>query len=246
MRRRYRPRKKPLYKKPFFYKSLALFISFGALIYLFYFAPFLKIQKIEFKSPKDLEGKFNAYLPLGKNFFLVSTSKIKDKILKVFPEVEKLEIKKIFPNKIIFEVKKREPFGILYFEEKTYFVDGKGFVFEEKEDQVSKPDLVFRTSEIKPILGRPILKEEVFEGIKEIIDVLNKNEIKINEIILEEDKITFVCQNTPKLYFSNDSAVLSEGKVLYYFFEKYFKELSPKEYIDFRFSSQENGRIYFK
>jgi len=246
MTRKYRPRKKPFYKKPVFYKILTLSISLFALAYFFYFGPFFKISNIEIKSPKDLEGKFNAYLPFGKNFFLVSTSKVKNEILKVFPQVEEIEIKKIFPNKIIFEAKKRKPFGILYFEDKIYLLDPNGFVFERNENQNLKPKFVFRAEKIKPILGKQILKEEVFRGIKEIIDYLAKNEIKIAEIILNENKITFVCQNAPRLYFSNESSIVLEGKVLYYFFEKYFEEFSPKEYIDFRFSAQENGRIYFK
>lgn len=244
MARRYRPRKKPFFKKPIFWKALLLAIFLFLSVYLFYFSPFFRISQVEVKPSEEAKEKLTAFLPLGKNFFFVFPSKIRQEILKIFPQFEEIEIKKIFPNKVIFKIKERKPWALLYFGDQVYLIDEQGFVFKDG-DQNLPQGIIFK-SFLKPILGEQIFKKEIFEETKNIIKFLFKNGIKIDEITFDNEKITFVCQGGLKIYFSNEKSIVWEGKAFYYFFDNYLKELSPKEYLDFRFSSPKNGRIYFK
>ncbi len=101
----------------------------------------LNSEEIKSEVNKELEGAFAFILPKN-SYFVVSTTKIKEKLLALNPRIADIAITKEYPESLQVNLTEREPWGIYCNDllldlqkdagkQKCFYIDKSGFSYED-------------------------------------------------------------------------------------------------------------------
>lgn len=231
------------------YLALAvfLFLIIGA-GYLIIYSSFFQIAKIQANNGEE-QNKEQLIQGL-KEFFktnniLVWNNKTED-FLKSNPQIADLSIKKnYFKQEIMIDFHNREKFGIWCGESDCFWFDKDGVIFEKAPKVEGEMIYLVNDSSQRPLsIGSQIIEKNLFENLRKIFEVLDKAELNIKTIYLENFDLQEVLVkpaifSLPKIYFSLrfdpsfSLAAIEELKKT---------GLAKVEYFDFRVEN----RVYYK
>ncbi len=252
--RRFRKRKSIL-KRRIFWNFVLIFILAFFVFYFLFFTEIFKIKEIQILTEKEnlvLRGSLESVLKkeLNNSFFLISSKKIEEKILKDYPEIKEVNLKKKFPKTLILEVKTRKAVDIWCFKEDNCFlIDREGVIFGE--------GIIFRgpiSEDLMTIFSRGAGEEQEGEQIiarekmNQLLDIQNKLE---KDLEIDLEKFTFSSGERLdvktiegwEIYFDLSADINLALTKLSLLLEK---EIFPEErknlnYIDLRFS-----KVFYK
>lgn len=215
-------KKKPFFKKKYFFPTFFGFLFSILAIYLLVFSSFFQIEKILIsgneKTKKNeilnvIENKIKKKILFysTKSIFLANITEIKKQALNTFPQINDLEINKSFPKSLNVIVIER--FGMAVFcqdikkdeqlTEKCFLLDQKGIVFEPALNnaeflRIKKPNL---KTELK--LGERGLEEDLFSKILKTFSVLQSLEIQTEKfLIVSDERINVLTSQNWEIYFN--------------------------------------------
>jgi cell division protein FtsQ len=250
-------KKKSIFQNRSFWLPLLVLIVFGGFLYLVFFADFFQIKEIKIFGQEKvsneelknlLEGEIEQKLFLfpTKSIFLVDLNKIKEMILKKFPQIVKVDLKRKLPDKLFLEIKERRPWAALIIGENFYYCDENGILFEEILEIPPKFLIIknlLSQPEIK--LGEKVIEKDFIEKIEEIKKKLVENlKIEIEEIIIPtKGRLNVKTSEGWEIYFDPNADLNWQMIELNLVLEKEIplENRGNLEYIDLRFS-----KIYYK
>ncbi len=253
--RKYYPlkKKKPLFKNRNFWLVVFILIFSLSLFYFLFLGSFFQLKEIKISGNQSLsplqlteflESKMEKSIGpfLSRSIFLLRVGKIEKEMLEKFPQIFQVKIKRKLPNFLLVNLKERIPVTIFLINEKQFFIDQEGIIFQE----VSQPEekfLTIKTSHftLQPKLGEKVLPKETISSILKIESRLKELfDISLTEIFLtEEGRINLKTSEGFEIYFNLKEDLEWQLTKLQVFLEK---ELLPEnrknlEYIDLRFGN---------
>ncbi len=183
-------------KSRFFWFSILFLIIFGGIFYFFALSDFFQIKKIIVTGEKKVSSqdiKSVVESELGgkilffgtKNIFSVKSNKIRENVLKKFPQIEEVEVKRGFPNALHLVIIERKEIGIFCRDINCFLLDHEGVIFEPALTE--SPLLKFQNQVLveELDLGKKVIDKGIMDSISEIgsklrVDVL----IIIKEVLI--------------------------------------------------------------
>lgn len=202
-------------KSRFFWFSILFLIIFGGIFYfsvLFDFFQIKKIiitgeQKVSVENIKSVveSGLGGKILFFGtKSIFLVNSNKIRENILKKFPQIEEVEVKRGFPDALNLVITERKEIGIFCRDINCFLLDHEGVIFESASSE--SPLLKFQNQTINEELdlGKRVIDKGIMDSISEIGSKLREDlKILLDEIsIVSEENIDAKTSDGWEIYFN--------------------------------------------
>ncbi len=262
MRRRYKKfykirRKRFLLKSRSFWFLFLLIIGGGSISYLTIFSSFFQIREItvsgdakipayEITDTINSEINKNFIFAESKSIFLVSLEEINKKITAQFPQIAKVSLKRMFPDVLALDVRQRKPVASWCQENKCFYLDEGGVIFEENEIKISpqlKSEVVF--PDLK--LGKPIIDSKYLARILDVNKQIEKNpDFSIKEIVVSGDakKIKIMSSEGWYALFNLDESISTQISNLSIVLSETISVTKRKnlDYINLRFGN----RVYVK
>ena len=199
-------------------------------------APIQEVQNIIEDKIKNKIWFWNT-----RNILLIDTNQIQESILRGFPEIIEVNVSKKFPDALDVVVNERNQSAILIWQDKNFFIDNQGVIFEQVFDANAISDaLKIKTCFLhsEPKLGYEVIEPETLSKIFIIETKLRKMEIQIDVIeIVSNSRVNVKTQEAWEIYFNTNGDVAEQILEL----EMVLKEKIPPEdrgdleYIDLRF-----------
>lgn len=245
--KRYKRKKKrkPFYKRKFFWFSILSVLSFFGLVYLFLFSPVFEIRQIKTQGcnfldcsqlERGIERQSKFLFFKTDNIFLFNRKEAQKILLQSFLAIEKVTIKRKLPDKFLIEITERKPKAAFCFESGCFLVDKTGFAFRMSDDSLGLASIC---SGREAQLGKTLVSTPVLNVILEIEQELsNKTALKTKCYHILEDKIEVTLRDYNfSLYFSKDKDISLQIADLELLLEDQFseEEFGNLEYIDLRF-----------
>ena len=210
--RKFRRRKKPLYKKKSFWEILMILVFLGVLSWAIIFGSWFQVKYFKVKGLKTIrQGRFIAFCQKNirqKIFFLKTESlfalplkNLSLRILKQFPQIKEIQIKRHLPNSLYFFIEERKPVANFFCHKKNFFMDDTGVIFSQARDsalptvekagidQCKVGDKVFNSQEIREIL---LLLKKFYSGAK--IEKIKIYPLRAEVIVKSGWKVIFSLQ----------------------------------------------------
>ena len=245
-----------------FFAKLTIFlvaglISVAGLIYLFFFAPYLKITEKNINGLKsveagevlsivDLEVNKNILSFLGlkflNNIVLFDSKFLKDKILAQLPVIRGVEIVKEYPHKISINITERTALGTWCLDRGCYYFDEDGVLWGKALR--SSGSLLLNVEDLRPAEGRVKIDIQMLAGIKELVSGLENIGVKVNRIEIPADSIGEFRVYTTRGYYlilNIESNIKDQINVFRILLKEKGEGFNP-QYIDLKVE----GRAYFK
>ncbi|MBA7622199.1 Cell division protein FtsQ [subsurface metagenome] len=251
---RYR-RKKPIFRKRFFWLGILSILVFIGVFYSLLFLEAFQVGKIivsgeekvskedvEFLAERRLESKVLFFKT--KSIFTVDLKQIKRDILNHFPQIAEVKVSRGFFDAVNIVVRERIGVALWCQDEQCFLLDNEGVIFEEVSE--IKPGLLL----IKTQAGLAELGETVIDGdqLSQIFDIRLKlaERTKIffaGASLISEERLDVKTTEDWQIYFNLKGDLDWQITELSLVLEK---QISPErrdrlEYIDLRFS-----RVYYK
>lgn len=194
-------------------------------------------EDIKSVAESELEGKILFFRT--KNIFFVNSSKIRENLLKKFPQIEEIEVKRGLPDALHLVVIERKEIGIFCRDINCFLLDHEGVIFEPASAE--SPLLKFQNHTFNEELnfGKKVIDKGVLGSISEVASKLNQNlEIHISEIsIVSEENIDVKTNDGWEIYFNPKKDLNWQITELAAILENRIPEERRKnlKYIDLRF-----------
>lgn len=250
-------KKKPFFKKKFFWPGFFGFVFSVLIIYVLIFSQYFQIENIIIsgneKTSKQgileiIENRIKKsvlFIPT-KSIFLANITEIKKQALNSFPEINDLEISRSFPKNLNVIVIERFGVAVLCQDietqeeiiEKCFLIDQKGIVFEPllKESQLPKIEKLNNEKQFK--FGERIIEQDLLSKILKIFSVLAELDVKAEKaLIISDERINILTAENWEIYFNPQKDINWQLTKL----EAILKEHVPLEnrnqldYIELRF-----------
>jgi cell division septal protein FtsQ len=249
-------RKKPIFKKGFFWPGFLALLCLGGLSYFFFFSSFFQIKEINIEGEQKvsredilagIEGEIGKKILFfkTKSVFLVNAAQIREALFAAYPPIAGIAFERQLPDSLNVRITEREARAI-WCREECYLMDSRGIIFEKAG--LDSPDLVRVIVSEYPQetgLGERAVEEEPLSIILEIESKLkDKTGLKIEEAkAISAERIDFKTDEGWEIYFNAREDINWQITKLDLVLEK---EISPEkreqlDYIDLRFT-----RVYYK
>ncbi|MDP1538803.1 MAG: FtsQ-type POTRA domain-containing protein, partial [bacterium] len=227
-------KRKPIYRNRFFWLGLLILIFLLSTFYFLFFSKTFQVkeiiaglqqvsdQQLNTSLRSVIEGKLETkilFFPT-RSIFLVNLNKIKEDILKKFPQIARVEIRRNFPNSLNILITERKiiatfckefeedkssslPFAVAR-EVNCFALDKEGIAFEEKLVDYTLQPLIKTLIFVDKInLGKKVIEKEDLISILEINSQLEENlNILIKGFIISSrEKLIVLTQEGWELYF---------------------------------------------
>lgn len=208
-------KKKSILKNRFFWLGILLLIFIGTIFYFLIFSSFFQVEKIIVSGEKkvskeeivaiveeNLEKKI-LFFP-SRSIFLVNLNKIREDISNTLPKIAEIEMSRTFPDALNILVIERLSLATWCQEERCFFLDKEGIIFEETSEISPNNIKIKDLREKKLELGEKVLEKEILDSIGEIEIKLRENlKINIEEFIIASDERLNVKTNEGwEIYFN--------------------------------------------
>jgi cell division septal protein FtsQ len=249
-------RKKTLWQKPVFWRSLVLATGAGGAVWLVCFSPALEVKEIEVAGTqkidngvcaKMIEEEVAKKIALfdSKSILLFDLEQAKKDLLARFPQAQDIKIERQFPSKIIASVQERRAVAIFNGNDKRWLLDNDGIAFEESTVGESNDLLQIFIPEKQAQIGQQIIDKNTLSGILRI-----KGEIgQLPDIVAESislatpERINLLTKEGWYVYFNPlkdiDQQLAKLAAVAKD--EEFLQKRKNLEYVDVRFT-----RVYLK
>lgn len=118
-----------------------LMICLGALIYLLLFSGFFRVEKINVEGGSEqhnedvyslIQSDLNEkkYYFFSNNILLINGESVREEVLESFPGLEDIKISKKYPDILNVNISERERAAKTCFQDKCFFIDKNGVIFE--------------------------------------------------------------------------------------------------------------------
>lgn len=230
-------KRKPIFKKRWFFRFLLINLFFSLLFYFLFLSEIFEIKKVEIEEKNNFslrEINFIQNLFLGQNLFLLQKGKFSFLIQRSFPQFKKVKIKRVFPSSVSLVFEKRERAGTFCFKKRCFFLSKEGVIFEKTKKKILPIFEIFPLPK-KIWLGKEIISAENMEkllslkrGLKEFLN------LSIKKVRLEPFEIKIETKKGFWIIFSSQNNLKTQLLTL---IEIYQKVLKPSEreklhYID--------------
>jgi len=181
----------------------------------------VKVKGYDKLKTEDIKDIFS-----NQNWFFLDENIVKNKILKKYPNIKKIEVKKLFLGEIHLYIYERKPFAVLHHNKKIIFIDNEGFKLKGKFNQKDLPHIYIFDKNAK-------LNKNTVQSILSLNKKIGKY-ITPKKIIFREDTITFKTIDDKIIIFAVKN-IDSQLKKM----EKFMKNVNFAEfrYLDFSFDS---------
>ena len=165
--------------KLLFFGGLSFCLILG-LVYFLIFSPYFKIKNITVKGTEKisqdeilnltnqvLSGSYLKIIPQNSLIFFPE-QKLKELLKEKIPSIKEVKIIKKIPFSLTIEIKEREKVIVYCGEMKCFYLDEDGFAFEEAP--------------------------EIYGGLNLTLKDNSKREVKIKEVAINKDLISFLSQ----------------------------------------------------
>jgi len=243
------------HRKRKFRKILGIIVLICSLFLIlvvgFFLLPIFKIKAIEVLGNKEIKTEEIKDNLNYRNIFLTSEIRIKNDLLKKFPQISELEVKKnLIKREIKITIKEREEFGIVCQEnsQNCFYIDRKGIIFKEApQTSGSLIVLIKDYSQRDYGLGERVFEENTIKFIFETKEFLAS---EINLKILDFDILSFPPEDMKALtnedwyiLFNLQKEAEDQLSALKGVLEEKIKdERKNLEYVDLRIEN----RVYYK
>ena len=262
-------KKKPIFRKRFFWLAMLFLITCLGFFYLIYLSPFFQTEKIEIgreivmAAPgirmvsEETVERINSLVEeetdkkilffKTKSIFLVNSGRLEKRILGDFPQIALIEIDKKFLSRTLSVSLSRKKGIALWWQEDNYFLlDKEGVIFERVPEVESRQIKIRDISSIKELqLGEKVIEKEKLEQILEIESKSTKNsKVSITEVsILSEGRLNAGTSEGWEIYFNLKGDLSWQITELSLVLEKQIppEKREELEYIDLRFN-----RVFYK
>ncbi len=209
-------RKKSIFENRFLKPSILILFILTTLFYIALFLNFFQIKQIKIsgnekvvkeKLETTIEGLIEKKILFfsSKSIFLVNLDEVKKQILTVFPLISSIDFKKELPHSLILEIEERKTVAIFIQNDKSFFIDKQGVIFEETLETESKrlklKNLILNKNSG---LGDTVINTTKMSQIFDIESNLrNSLGIRINEVVIvSEQRFNFTTENSWDIYFN--------------------------------------------
>lgn len=244
---------KSIFRNRSFWLGILILIICGGIFYLICFASFFQIKKIEISGKeqkvlfseiqKTIDEKIGQKILSfpSKSIFLVNFNQVRQAFLEKFPQIAKVNLKRNFPDKVIVQIEERKPVAIFGLEEKYFFIDKEGVIFEPASEE--REYLKIKSLNLnQPLnLGQKALEKELLTLILEVKEKIHNDfKIPLTEILLvSEETISFKTLEDWEIYFNFKNDLAWQLTKLKAVLDKEIPQEKRKdlEYIDVRFGN---------
>jgi len=243
-------RKKSIFKNKFFWLIILFLIILGGMVYFLFFSEFFQLKNViitgtEKVSPGEIklivenESETKNLFFKTKSIFLVKEDKIEEIVLDNFPKVAKVNFEKKLPEILEVKIEERKPVAIFSQDEKCFFIDNEGVIFEEtSKDNMDFPKIKKSNFQDKLELGERIIEKELISKILNVFSKLEELKIPTKEIlIVSDERINVITLDGWEIYFNSKKDINWQLTKLKAVLEKYipFEKRKDLEYIELRF-----------
>ncbi len=256
-------KRKPIYKKRFFWLTLLIFTGlFAAGYFLFVFDLFwvkninisetdkIERDEISLLIQSKLDKKF-IFFP-SQSIFLIRTGKMENRVLEKFPVASQITIRRRLPDTLEVSIIERQALVSLCREEECFAVDKEGVAFETIKEEKSLPfvRIVDKRSNFSFQLGdMAILPDELFSLLAAHRTIVEKLDIPLKETIISSDyffieKITAVTEENWQIFLDLRENIDWQTKKLSILLAEKISPADRKrlEYIELRFGNFANPK----
>lgn len=199
--------------------------------------PKVSNQAIKSLIENKLENKILFFRT--KAVFLVKLDEIKKDILNSFPQVADVEIHRGFPDSLNVVVTERTGLVVWCWEEKCFFADNEGIIFEESPTETDLIKIINKQNQKPSILGEKSIEKEELSKILAIENELKSGlKIPIKEFLISSaDKLIVVAAENWEIYFNLEKDIQWQITKLRAVLEEEIPKDRRKdlEYIEVRF-----------
>lgn len=247
-------RKKSIFKSKFFWVLFLFILSAAGIIYLLAFNQFFQVKKINISGNliisneqllKVIEPNIRKQIIWEtKSIFLIDLNKIKEEILRQFPEIEDVKLKRKLPELLISEIKERQVFAAIRLPSgKTFSVDQNGIVFKEDSGQADL--LIDLPDEKEFVFGKNIIDSEKLKAIAIAKESLqNQLDIETEKLLFLNDRLNVATSQGFEIYFGFTTSIEDQIFNLEMLGKEKLKieDMQNLEYIDLRFGD----KVFYK
>lgn len=263
-------KKKTIWRSRFFRLAILCVILLMEIFYLLIFSSLFQIKEIIVVTPEALPkhtfqkiiqektAKKLFFFPT-KSIFLIRPRHIKQVILEKYSQIGKVWLKRKLPSLLIVEIRNRQASAnwcqdLSLAQEKCFFIDDQGIIFEEVFTMQQPPDLVIISQEeIAREPGQRAIEEETMTLILDIKRELAKDrQIEIEKFVMAPDRLVAKVGEWPgrseqrggsEIYFDLEGDIKEQIFNLGMLLEKetVLKD-SQIQYIDLRFGN----KVYYR
>ncbi|MEK7142908.1 MAG: hypothetical protein AAB785_01730 [Patescibacteria group bacterium] len=234
------PKKKsPIFKKIIVIGCLII-VLISAIGYLLFFSSVFRIKNVivadQIKSVYNWENLKN------KNLLTLKTADLKKDILEKSPELVDISLVRGLPDTLKIEINTDQPKIIWQTQERKYFVNAQGLIFQEVNGQTDLP-LVQDDKNLAVLLMQKVASVNFVNFVENLnTKFSSKNGFKIvyfriNETVFQIDALT---EKGYFVKFDTTREIDRQLDDLSKFLEKYQEEIH--EYADVRIE----GKVYYK
>lgn len=209
-------KKKSIFRNRFFWLSILVLMVLTGVFYLICFSSFFQIKKIQVIDSQKVSGeeieniarqkiKQKIFIFSSESIFLADFKRINEATLEQFPQISQVSFTRKFPDTVIIRIEERKPKAVFNQDEKYFFIDEEGIIFEEIFEpslnllKIKKSTVV---DELK--LGKRIIEKEQISKILEIGSKLKDNlKVPIEEIlIVSNERLNIKTLEGWEIYFN--------------------------------------------
>ncbi len=252
---------KPTIKRKINYiKIIILFILFGGVFYLIFFASFWRVLYVEVSGNQNVDKEViiltaKSYFNTKTNILFLKTKILADALMKTYPAIENVAIKKHW-QALTISVNERTPVALWCakatsknseINSNCFYLDKNGIIFLPAPETSGSLILKISDSVQKNlVLGDRVIDPEILKYFLKFNDLLeNKIGYQFNEFIINSDNSDFQgkISGAWRVLFNNQTPVEEEARILESVLSQEVKSnISRLDYIDLRFGK----RIYYK
>jgi len=165
---------------------------FLILMAIFLLSPIFKIKAVEISGNKEIESNKIKSVLNYRNIFSATKNKIKNDLLKKFPQILELEVKRnLIKREIKIIIKEREEFGIVCQEntQNCFYIDKKGVILKEAPQTSGSLVILIKDYSNRDYkIGEKIFEEKIMNFIGETKEFLFS---EVNLKVLDFDILSF-------------------------------------------------------
>jgi len=209
-------RKKSIFQNRFLKPSILILFILTTLFYVVCFLNFFQIKQIKISGNQKvvkenlettvqnlIEKKILSFL--SKSIFLVNSDQVKKQILIAFPLISSIDFKKELPDSLILEIEERKRVAVFVQNDKSFFIDKQGVIFEEiPETECKRFELRNLILNESSALGDKVIDTDKISQIFNIKSDLGSSlGIMIDEVlIVSEQRFNFTTAEGWDIYFN--------------------------------------------
>lgn len=223
---------------PIYIWIVLVLILIGLLVWWLFFSDFFKIKEIAIDGAINESIKTEIDQFYGQNIFLFTVGAKDKELAEKQTSIEKLNIIKGIPDMLKIEILVRKPVIRWKSQDKIYYIDDEGIVFnlENETEEYNDLPLVNDAQNLDAILGNKMVTDDFVQFVLDLKSQMSEKikdkeieEIRINETTLN---LEIQLKDSYKVYFDTIGDLSKQIEILGKIIEKHDKDIH--EYVDLR------------